>query len=80
MTEYDPRRPVWLQVAEILRGRIRDGVYRPGQVLPSEQQMMQEFEIARGTVRKIVAQLREEGLVETVPQLGTFVVDDGPVT
>lgn len=79
VTEYDPRRPIWIQVVEILRGRIEDGTYRPGQVMPSEKQLQQEFEIARGTARKVVAFLREEGLVVTVPMRGTFVASNKPV-
>ncbi|MBB6173684.1 DNA-binding GntR family transcriptional regulator [Nocardiopsis mwathae] len=71
--EFDLDRPVWVQVAEVLRERIANGTYQPRTPIPSESQLMGEFGIARGTARKIVERLREEGLVYTVPRLGTFV-------
>ena len=73
MIEFVADRPVWKQVADILRERIRNGTYRPRQPIPSETQLVGEFGIARGTARKVVAALREEGLIYTVPQMGSFV-------
>ncbi|MER6945514.1 winged helix-turn-helix domain-containing protein [Nonomuraea sp. NPDC000554] len=73
MIEFAADRPVWKQVADILRGRIRNGSYRPRQPIPSETQLVGEFGIARGTARKVVAALRDEGLIYTVPQMGSFV-------
>ena len=65
--------PVWRQLAAILRARIADGTIPPGGVLPSEKQLEQEFGIARGTARKAIALLRDEGLVVTVAGRGTYV-------
>ena len=65
--------PVYVQVANILRQRIQDGRLEPDRPVPSEQQLQQEFGIARGTARKSIALLREEGLVITVPGRGSFV-------
>lgn len=75
--EFERDRPVWIQVAEALRERIERGTYLPRHLIPSEVQMVQEFGIARGTARKVVAYLREEGLVYTVPQIGSFVSPGG---
>lgn len=68
----------WVQLADIIRARIEDGTYPPGRAIPSEPAMVQEFGVARNTIRRAVASLREEGLLYTVPQLGTFPVDQGP--
>ncbi|GAA3554411.1 GntR family transcriptional regulator [Nonomuraea rosea] len=73
MIEFAADRPVWKQVADILRARIGNGTYRPRQPIPSETQLVGEFGIARGTARKVVAALRDEGLIYTVPQMGSFV-------
>jgi DNA-binding GntR family transcriptional regulator len=64
---------VWVQVADALRKRIAAGEYRRGLPIPAESAVQQEFEISRGTARKIIAKLREEGLIYTVPGLGSFV-------
>jgi GntR family transcriptional regulator len=70
----DPRGPVpvWRQLAAILRARITSGRIPPGRVLPSEKQLEQEFGISRGTARKAIALLRDEGLVVTVAGRGTY--------
>ncbi|WP_149180656.1 winged helix-turn-helix domain-containing protein [Streptomyces sp. TRM49041] len=73
--EFAADRYRWVQVAEELRRRIADGTYQPRQPLPSESQLIGEFGIARGTARKVIAHLRDEGAVYTVPRLGTFVAE-----
>ncbi len=65
--------PPYLQVAARLRGRIESGDLRPGDVLPSEKELTDLTGLARITVRKAVRVLREEGLVYTVAQRGTYV-------
>ncbi|WP_239513664.1 winged helix-turn-helix domain-containing protein [Streptosporangium sp. 'caverna'] len=60
-------------MADVLRKRIASGTYKRGYPVPAESAMQQEFEIARGTARKIIAKLRDEGLIYTVPGLGSFV-------
>jgi DNA-binding GntR family transcriptional regulator len=71
----DPQRatPVYLQVANILRARIESGKLLPDRPVPSESQLEQEFGVARGTARKAIALLRDEGLVVTVRGRGSYV-------
>lgn len=65
----------WVQVYELLKQRIADSVYRPDMPLPSERQLERELGVAQKTVRKAFHRLRDEGLVYTKPNLGTFVTD-----
>jgi len=76
--DYGVAEPVWKQLAAILRRRIRAGTYEPGRMIPSEKQCEQEFGTARGTCRKAVAQLRDEGLIVTVAGRGSYVADPLP--
>jgi GntR family transcriptional regulator len=71
--EHRGQVPPYLQLAAWLRGRIGSGELRPGQVLPSEQELMDATGLARVTVRKAVRVLREEGIVTTVAQRGSYV-------
>ncbi|MGW0824231.1 GntR family transcriptional regulator [Streptomyces sp. NPDC002845] len=74
MFEFDPTRPKWQQIAEVIRGRIASGEY-PVRGLISEVKLEQEFGVARETVRKATAALREEGLITTTRGMGSFVAD-----
>lgn len=78
--EPDGPVPPYLQLVEILAERIERGDWRPNRPIPSELHLVQEFGIARGTVRRAVAVLRERGLVFTVPQRGTYVAPSPAAT
>jgi GntR family transcriptional regulator len=65
--------PAYAQLADILRERIERGQLAPGDPLPSETTLQQEYEVSRGTVRRAVEMLRDHGLVVTVQGRGTFV-------
>src|SRR3954468_9952996 len=66
------------QLATVLRKRIRDGELAPGQRMPSEKDLHDEFGLARETVRRAMAVLRDEGLVEMRQGHGTYVGDAPP--
>lgn len=71
--EWRLNQPKWLQVADIIKDRIADGEYLVDTPVPSEHQIVQEFGVARGTARKVLERLREEGVLYSVRGLGTFV-------
>lgn len=68
------RKPPYQQVGEILKARIESGQLPKDERIPSEAELMREFEIGRTTARRAVAWLRETGLVETLPGRGTYVL------
>lgn len=74
MLVIDPTGPVppYRQVADILRERIRTGKLPAGARI-TESDLTEEFEVARNTARHALAVLRDEGLVYTVPQRGSYV-------
>jgi len=76
VTRIDPtgKLPPYKQLAEILAGQIRAGTLRKGERIPTESELMETYEVGRSTVRRTVAYLREQGLVETVPQRGSYVL------
>jgi DNA-binding GntR family transcriptional regulator len=73
--DHDAGRPVWQQLADILRAMIESGEIAPGKLLPSQRTLMQRHEVSDGTVKRAVAKLREEGLVETETGRGVYVVE-----
>ena len=48
------------------------GEWASGEPLPSVAQLAGEYEVARGTVARVLAKLADEGLVHVVPRWGTF--------
>lgn len=67
------------QLADIIRADIAAGRLKPGQVLPSETRLMQEYELGRVAVRQALGVLRSEGLIVTVKREGSFVRPQVPV-
>ncbi|PMS15697.1 GntR family transcriptional regulator [Trinickia dabaoshanensis] len=65
--------PLYSQIAEILRGRILQHVYRPNQQMPSESELMSAFDVSRITVRQALGNLQSEGLIFRIHGKGTFV-------
>jgi DNA-binding transcriptional regulator YhcF (GntR family) len=65
--------PPYLAIAADLRSRIRAGLLRPGDRVPSTRQLTRESGVALATAAKALAVLRQEGLVRTVPRVGTVV-------
>ncbi|MFJ9557890.1 GntR family transcriptional regulator [Nocardiopsis sp. NPDC101807] len=70
-----PRTPwgTYHRIADALRSRIADGDLAPGDAIPSESALGEEFGVARTTVRRALAELASERLVETVPGTGRVV-------
>jgi DNA-binding GntR family transcriptional regulator len=71
LDEADPR-PLWQQLADLLRGRIERGelVGR----LEAETALAQHYEISRDTVRRALACLAKDGLIRSTRGRGTFVL------
>jgi GntR family transcriptional regulator len=70
--QLDPT-PLYEQLAAIIREQIKSGELAERQVVPSESQLQQEHGIARGSVRRAMELLREQGWVVTIQGRGTFV-------
>lgn len=69
----DNRLPRYQRLAETLKKAISHRRWRPGERLPSEQDLALHFTVAPGTVRQAITQLVDEGLLERHQGKGTFV-------
>ncbi len=65
--------PLYLQLKEIISERIKNGTYASGDLLPSETQLSQNYQITRQTARRAISELVKEGLVRTEHGKGSFV-------
>src|SRR5580693_687523 len=61
------------QIVQQVEESIRKGAMKPGDQLPSERELAQQFGVSRTAVREAVKTLSEKGLVESYSGRGTFV-------
>lgn len=61
------------QIAAELRARIARGDYPAGDLLPSEAALAYEFRVARNTVRRALATVEAEGLLDVLAGTGRVV-------
>lgn len=59
--------------------RINQGDLRPGDRVPSENQLCEQFEVSRMTARRALQALTEAGLLVRTPGLGSFVAEQRPI-
>jgi DNA-binding GntR family transcriptional regulator len=76
--KLDPagKQPLYQQLADHLREQILAKALPPGQRLPSEGELAEQYDVARNTVRLGLGLLRAEGLIYTGRGRGTFVAED----
>lgn len=61
------------RIREEIAGAIRSGEWRPGDRVPTEQELAARYGCARATVSKALGELAASGLVERRRKAGTFV-------
>ncbi len=65
--------PLYFQLKEWLMSQMAEGRFAPGDQLPTESALMQEFALSRGTVRQAINELAHEGRLYRLHGRGTFV-------
>lgn len=72
--------PKYYQLAQTLREQITSGHMQPGDQLPTEDSLCQSHRVSRGTVRKAIDLLTQEGYIRRSQGSGTFVQAIRPST
>ncbi len=60
------------KIYNVLKERIEAGIYQVGELLPSENMLMSEFEASRNTIRRAISNLVKDGYVQTQQGKGVF--------
>lgn len=76
MNETPGFRPLYRQVYDIVVRRVAQGVWRPGEALPSEQNLARELGVSQGTIRKVFDALTAEKVLERHQGKGTFIAEN----
>jgi len=67
--------PYYLQLIELLKTRILQKVWKPGDQIPGEQDLCTEFSVSRTVVRQALGELENSGLIVRRKGRGTFVAE-----
>src|SRR5579863_1888906 len=67
--------PLYHQLKQIVRSEIERGMYKPGDRLPSEPELIQRYGVSRITVRQALTELENEGVVVRRHGKGTYVAE-----
>jgi len=69
----DPKLPMYHRIENDLKNKIVLGHYKPGDILPSERELIEIYKVSRLTAREAVKRLEIQGLVKKIQGKGTFV-------
>ena len=65
--------PLYQQIKALLVQSLQEGVWQPGQVIPSENELALRYRVSQGTVRKAVDEMAAENMLVRRQGKGTFV-------
>jgi GntR family transcriptional regulator len=68
-------KPLYQIVVESILDQVNSGQLEANQRLPSENELCQIYSVGRNTIRRAISELVNDGVLRTVPGVGTFVVD-----
>jgi len=68
-----PRSALWKSISGTLSAELAEGLYRPGDKLPTEADLAARFGVNRHTIRHALAAMAEAGLVHARRGSGVFV-------
>ena len=71
--QFDPLRPIWLQVMGEIETSIVTGGRLPGEKLPGGRELAVQYGINPNTAARVYQELEREGLCESRRGMGTYV-------
>ena len=73
--QFDPLRPIWLQVMGEIETSIVTGARQPGEKLPGGRELAIQYGINPNTAARVYQELEKAGLCETRRGMGTYVTE-----
>ena len=71
--------PLYLSISDDFRSRIMNGELKPGDKLPTQRELAQQYNTTLMTIRQALEVLTSESLIQAVHGVGTFVANTGLV-
>lgn len=70
---FFPSQPLYQKIKEDILNQIKSNILVPGDRLPTEHQLMEQYGVSRITVSRALNELKSEGIITRFPNKGTFV-------
>lgn len=74
--EKNVKIPLYVTVYETICQWLKDGKYKPGDKLPGENVLAEQFQVSRGTLRQAMLLLQEDGLIGNHQGKGNIVLSN----
>ena len=70
--EKNVKIPLYVTVYETICQWLKEGKYKPGDKLPGENILAEQFKVSRGTLRQAMLLLQEDGLIGNQKEISSF--------
>jgi len=67
--------PLYQQIQNTIKSKIRNGDWIAGQKLPSENELVEALGVSRMTINRALRELTQDGLINRVHGIGSFIAD-----
>lgn len=74
--KFQSSEPIYVQISDAIKKKIFKKEWQSGDQLPSEELLVNDLGVSRGTVRKAISILVDEGVLERTQGKGTYVAED----
>lgn len=78
--EKNVKIPLYVTVYETITQWLKEGKYKPGDKLPGENLLAEQFQVSRGTLRQAMLLLQEDGLISNHQGKGNIVLSNQDIT
>ena len=68
--------PIYRQIVEQVLQQIKDGALRPGDRLPTERELANQLQVARGTIQKAYRELSDNNIIEVIQGSGSYIYNE----
>ncbi|MGP4076756.1 GntR family transcriptional regulator [Halobacillus sp. K22] len=65
MAENQRKLPLYMQIKNKMVHNVKNGVWKPGEAIPSESQLIEMYNVSRTTIRQSIRELVQNGVLET---------------
>ncbi|MBN1230805.1 MAG: GntR family transcriptional regulator [Anaerolineales bacterium] len=76
MSDASQAKPLYQTVMDSIFEKIKSGAYTRGVRLPSESDLQTEYNVGRNTIRRALQELTNQGILQSVHGVGTFIVEE----